>query len=96
MWLKGRERAGLDAEDLAHLLGSGESYASARTDSRVQGLEFERAIFVHDDQKLPSLLILEQRVLGDLAGRGATERLAFLDGAMGKVGDRSRLDAERL
>src|SRR5579863_5294500 len=91
---KGRERTGLDAQDLPPLLRGGKPDASAGADPRMQDLKIDRLILGGDDQKQPALLVLEQEVLRELPLHRAAQRLAFLYRTMGGVGNRAGVDAE--
>jgi hypothetical protein len=81
-----RDRAGDDAEELAHELRPAER--EPRTvDPLVQALHVNICVFLGDDQKNLVFLVLQEEILGVASSDLAAQRLALLDREEGRVLD---------
>src|SRR5215212_589511 len=93
---EGRQRAGLDAEDQAQLLGRAEGQATGGADRLVQPLEVDAGSGLGDDEEEAALLVLEEQVLRMPARDLVLDRLRFRDREDRDMLIGPRLDAEAL
>ena len=94
---EGRDAAGLDAEDRAHLRRRAEREAW-RGEAVRERLQVEAALLEHDDEPEPALPVFEEQALAVPARERAAQRHRLGDGedrrmGVGAIGDAERVEA---
>jgi hypothetical protein len=89
-------RAGLDAKDLAQLLGRAEGQPARRAERLVQALQVDPRLGMRDDEEDAALLVLEEQVLRVKARDFLLDRLRLGDREHRHMLVGPRRDAEAL